>query len=62
MTEESDHMALLIHFENLLMRPIGRTNRGFWYEEMWTMHENYEYMVGKAWENSFSAKDGIEGL
>jgi hypothetical protein len=29
---------------------------------MWTIHENYEYMVGKAWENSFSAKDGIEGL
>jgi hypothetical protein len=62
MTEESDHMALLIHFENLLMWPIGRTNRGFWYEEMWTIHKNYEYMVGKAWENSFSAKDGIEGL
>jgi hypothetical protein len=61
-TEESDHMALLIRVqEDLLARcPAGR--RGFQFEEMWLKHEGYEEMVKEAWQNGRNGDASIHGL
>ena len=49
MTEESDHLALIISVrEEAECRPI--IQRWFRYEEMWTRHEDYEAMVKELWE------------
>jgi hypothetical protein len=61
-TEESDHMALLVRMETLGRKAIPRLQRGFAFEEMWTKNENYEDMLASAWENSGTAVQGINGL
>jgi hypothetical protein len=45
MTEESDHMALLIRTESVFAKTGARAHRGFVYEEMWTKHNNYKEMI-----------------
>jgi hypothetical protein len=61
-TEESDHMALLVRLENIGNKVNRRLQRGFAFEEMWTKHENYEDMIVFAWENSGTEAQGINGL
>ena len=61
-TEESDHMALLI---KVAADPIQRpqpTSRGFRFEEMWLKHEGYDDMVVEAWENSAHYDPDINGF
>jgi hypothetical protein len=52
MTEESDHMALLIRVQEELPRRGRPGARGFQFEEMWLKHNDYESMVKEAWEGS----------
>jgi hypothetical protein len=61
-TEESDHMALLIKVQHDLPRrpPLG--SRGFQFEEMWLRHEGYDDMVKEAWANGVSSEGGIHSL
>ena len=60
-TEESDHMALLIR---ILDEPPRRAAfaRGFMYEEMWTKHDGYEDMIKQAWERGGGMEQGICGF
>lgn len=60
-TEESDHMAILIRV--METAPIARAKgaRPFQYEEMWSRHEGYEQMVAEAWQAAGRA-NGIAGV
>jgi hypothetical protein len=61
-TEESDHLALLIRVgEGQAVRK-SLAARGFMYEEMWLRHESYEDMVKTAWENRSAGSPGIAHL
>jgi hypothetical protein len=48
-TEESDHLALLIKIAAAPDSRVPSISRGFMYEEMWTRHEAYDSMVNEAW-------------
>jgi hypothetical protein len=61
-TEESDHMALLIRVQEELPRVRQMGQRGFQYEEMWTKHEGYEEMVKEAWLNGNNGDSSITGF
>jgi hypothetical protein len=52
MTEESDHLALVIELQTTLQEPRCRVGRSFQYEEMWLRHENYQEMFENAWKSS----------
>lgn len=58
-TEESDHMALVIHaLETAPVRgPQGA--RQFKFEEAWTRHVNYEAMVADQWNRAASGEVGL---
>jgi hypothetical protein len=59
-TEESDHMALLVR---VCDEPPRRPNhRGFIFEEMWLKHEGYEEMVKNYWEARDRGINGINDL
>lgn len=58
-TEESDHLALLVHV--LETAPTHR-QKGPWsfrFEDAWTKHDDYERMVTDAWA---AASTGISGI
>lgn len=58
MTEESDHVALIVR---AMEAPATIANRGpppFRYEQMWTKHPTYDQMVLEAWSR---ADDGEQG-
>ena len=62
MTDESDHMALLL---KVLAEPVQRVQmapRGLMFEEMWLKHDGYEDMIAEAWENSAHNAHDINGL
>jgi hypothetical protein len=61
-TEESDHMALLIRVQEELPRVRQMGQRGFQYEEMWIKHEGYEEMVKEAWLNGNNGDSSITGF
>jgi hypothetical protein len=62
MTEESDHMALLICTESVFTKAGARGHRGFMYEEMWTKHDSYMEMIEEAWNRRDPGDGGINGL
>jgi hypothetical protein len=62
MTEESDHMALLICTESVFAKAGARGHRGFMYEEMWTKHDSYMEMIEEAWGRRDLGDGGINGL
>ncbi|KAM0851512.1 hypothetical protein ACQ4PT_052354 [Festuca glaucescens] len=62
MTEESDHMALLIRTEATTPRKRLGQQRGFMFEEMWIKHDNYDHMIQDAWDNNPAADPGIKGF
>jgi hypothetical protein len=61
-TEESDHMALVIRVAAVFDCRQGRPERGFMYEEMWSRHETYDEMVKNAWQASAGFGGGVDGL
>jgi hypothetical protein len=61
-TEESDHMALLIRVAVEADSHSLPASRGFMFEEMWTKHENYDSMVKNAWQASTWCGGGVDGL
>jgi hypothetical protein len=61
-TKESDHMALLVQTEPILLKEDQKTRRGFAFEEMWTKHDNYEDMIANSWETNANSQLGIGGL
>jgi hypothetical protein len=61
-TEESDHMALVIKVLEEPSRPPRSVDRGFRYEEMWTKHDDYEQMVREALNRSDAGEEGINGV
>jgi hypothetical protein len=50
MTEESNHLALLIRVADSPQVQRAASVRGFKYEEMWTRHEGYTSMIEQTWE------------
>jgi hypothetical protein len=62
MTEESDHMALLIRTESVFAKAGARGHRGFMYEEMWMKHDSYTEMIEEAWNRRDPGDGGINGL
>jgi hypothetical protein len=62
MTEESDHMALLIRTESVFAKTGARVHRGFLYEEMWTKHDSYTEMIEESWGRCVPGEGGINGL
>lgn len=48
-TEESDHMAILIHVLETAPGARSSVARPSQFEEMWTRHEGYDAMVTNAW-------------
>jgi hypothetical protein len=61
-TEESDHLALLIKVQAELVIRSPPSARGFMFEEMWTKHEGYEDMVKSAWDANDEGTVGIHAL
>jgi hypothetical protein len=61
-TEESDHMALVIKVADASHTDKLVGDRGFMFEEMWTKHEDYERMITEAWELGRSPVSDINGL
>jgi hypothetical protein len=62
MTEESDHMALLIRTEATAPKKGPGQQRGFRFEEMWMKHECYDQMIQDAWDNNPSTDSGVNGF
>jgi hypothetical protein len=61
-TEESDHMALLV---KIVADPPPQNMagpRGFMFEEMWLRHEGFDEMIKKSWEDRSGGEQGIQGL
>uniref|UniRef100_A0ACD5ZUT1 Uncharacterized protein n=1 Tax=Avena sativa TaxID=4498 RepID=A0ACD5ZUT1_AVESA len=52
MTEESDHLALVIELGTTVQHPRRRVGHTSQYEEMWKRHENYQDMFEDAWKSS----------
>jgi hypothetical protein len=48
-TEESDHMALLIRTEAIASWKRPSHQRGFMFEEMWLKHDGYDHMIHEAY-------------
>jgi hypothetical protein len=61
-TEESDHMALVIRTLATAPRRQPGQHRGFMFEEMWMKHEGYESMIQEAWDSNPSVDSGIAGF
>ncbi|KAM0913489.1 hypothetical protein ACQ4PT_012126 [Festuca glaucescens] len=61
-TEESDHMALLVRVQDEPPRNNLASRRGFQFEEMWLKHEGYEEMITTAWENHDRGISGLNNL
>jgi exonuclease III len=61
-TEESDHLALIIRVDEGQAATKPPAARGFLFEEMWLRHEAYEDMVETAWENRCAGSPGITHL
>jgi hypothetical protein len=51
-TEESDHLALLIHVLDHSQDSRRNTQQSFHSEEMWLKHDGYDDMVKEAWMNN----------
>jgi exonuclease III len=62
MTEESDHMALLIRTEATAPGKRPNQQRGFMFEEMWLKHDGYDHMIQEAWDNNPATDPGIQGF
>ena len=61
-TEESDHMALLL---KVIAEPAPRiqsASRSFMFEEMWLKHDGYDDMIVDAWEKSEHNGQDINGF
>jgi hypothetical protein len=61
-TEESDHLALVIHVQIEDAVGARKGPKGFVFEEMWTKHESYEDMIKNGWESNAPSSVGINGL
>jgi hypothetical protein len=61
-TEESDHMAILIRVADEPPRQKQLNSRGFMFEEMWLKHTGYDAMVKEAWDNRSSHVHGLNDL
>ncbi|KAM0917175.1 hypothetical protein ACQ4PT_009616 [Festuca glaucescens] len=62
LTEESDHLALLIKVMDTPLAQRLPNSRGFRFEEMWTRHEGYVPMVEQAWEKEDWDDRGLGAL
>jgi hypothetical protein len=60
-TEESDHLALLIKVMDTVPARRPPNPLGFRFEEMWTRHEGYTSMVEQAWEEEDWGDRGLGG-
>jgi hypothetical protein len=61
-TEESDHMALLIKVWDEPPQRLSNSSRGFMFEEMWLKHEGFEEMIKTSWDNRDLGDRSIAGL
>uniref|UniRef100_R7W159 Uncharacterized protein n=1 Tax=Aegilops tauschii TaxID=37682 RepID=R7W159_AEGTA len=58
-TEESDHLALLVHVLETAPTQRQKGAFAFRFEEAWTKHDDYEHMVSAAWAEASSGASGI---
>ncbi|XP_073360408.1 uncharacterized protein [Aegilops tauschii subsp. strangulata] len=58
MTEESDHIALIVSARETAPDVGRQAPRKFMYEEMWTKHEQYDEMVVVAWLRAEASGQG----
>jgi exonuclease III len=61
-TEESDHLALLIKVQAEAATGSQPRSRGFMFEEMWTRHDSYNDSVSRFWDNSSTQDSGLQGF
>src|SRR4051812_15737985 len=62
MTEESDHLALLMKVRATFTNLVQRGPQGFRFEEMWTRHEGYNPMVEQAWADEDEDVHRLQGM
>jgi hypothetical protein len=61
-TEESDHLAILIRVADSFPNQRSMNQRGFRFEEMWTRHEGFQSMIERAWEDESWGGQGLAAL
>nr|XP_051220950.1 uncharacterized protein LOC127339093 [Lolium perenne] len=61
-TEESDHLALLIKVAAAFPTQQRQNPRGFRFEEMWTRHADFQTMIERAWEQEDRGEHGLQAF
>lgn len=62
LTEESDHVALLVRAKDTLVAEAAKSRAGFRYEQMWSKHDGYSDMVEAAWRDASSDQNRLKGM